>query len=74
MPTNQKTLDVSLAQGDDSLFDAWADLNLIVASWRSRFDGVREGFKTCKTEAEAKAILGQEGFLSRYSLLPDCLK
>ena len=63
-----------------TLFDAWAESNAIIASWRCRFDAVRarlEWAAVDETDTGAHPLcalrwaIRTEGFAERYPVLPE---
>lgn len=59
--------------GTVNLFDAWSTLNQVMCDYRSRFDVLRDELPKCRTKKEARDLLVQEQFDTRYPLLPDWL-
>lgn len=59
--------------GEVNLFTAWSTLNQVISDGRSRFDFLREKLPDCRTKAEARKLLEQEQYSTRYPLLPDWL-
>lgn len=62
-----------LGHGMVDLFTAWSNLNQVISDDRSRFDVLREDLPKCRTKAEARKLLKQEEYDTRYPLLPDWL-
>lgn len=59
--------------GEVNLFTAWSTLNQVISDDRSRFDVLREELPKCRTKVQARGLLVQEQYGSRYPLLPDWL-
>lgn len=57
-----------------SIFNKWADLNMVMGSGRSRFDILQEKLDKCTTKKEASKALVEEGYNTQYPLLPEDLK
>lgn len=62
-----------LGHGTVYLFEAWSNLNQVISDDRSRFDVLREKLPYCRTKTEARKLLKQERYDTRYPLLPDWL-
>lgn len=53
------------------LFEAWCTLNEVLFPERSRFDVLREKLDLCHSEEEAKQLIWEEEFGSRYPKMPE---
>jgi hypothetical protein len=57
-----------------TLFDRWAEVNMVTCPWRYRFEELKEKLNKCTTKQEAEKAVFEEGYSIRYPLLPEELK